>query len=45
HTRDFFERAALERVLNEHRQGKRDHSQALWAVLMFELWCRRFLEV
>ena len=44
YNRDFFERAALERVLKEHQQGRRDHSQALWAVLMFELWCRRFLE-
>lgn len=42
-SRDVFEQAGLGRILEEHRQGRRDHSQALWAVLMFELWCRRFL--
>jgi asparagine synthase (glutamine-hydrolysing) len=37
-----FERAALERVLGEHARLARDWSHALWALLMFETWCRRY---
>jgi asparagine synthase (glutamine-hydrolysing) len=28
----------------EHNRGRRDHSPALWTVLMFELWCRTYLD-
>jgi asparagine synthase (glutamine-hydrolysing) len=31
-------------LLEEHERGRRDHSPALWTLLMFELWCRRFLD-
>jgi asparagine synthase (glutamine-hydrolysing) len=33
----------LRRLQREHRSGLRDHSSALWALLMFELWQRKFL--
>jgi len=32
-------------LLNEHESGRRDHSSGLWALLMLELWHRRFLDV
>jgi asparagine synthase (glutamine-hydrolysing) len=38
----LFERAALERTIGEHARMARDWSQALWALLMFETWCRRY---
>ena len=37
-----FNRAALERIIGEHRRLKRDWSTALWALLMFETWCARY---
>jgi asparagine synthase (glutamine-hydrolysing) len=32
----------LEMILTEHEQGRRDNSDWLWALLMAELWFRRF---
>jgi len=31
-------------LLDEHEQGRRDHSMGLWALLMFELWHRQFVD-
>jgi asparagine synthase (glutamine-hydrolysing) len=31
-------------LLDEHERGRRDHSMGLWALLMLELWHRRFLD-
>jgi asparagine synthase (glutamine-hydrolysing) len=28
----------------EHESGRRDHSTALWTLLMFEWWCRTFVD-
>jgi asparagine synthase (glutamine-hydrolysing) len=38
----LFERAALERIVGEHARLARDWSHALWTLLMFETWCRRY---
>ena len=37
-----FRREVLERVLGEHARRVRDWSFALWTLLMFEVWCRRY---
>ena len=37
--RGLFARKEVELMLREHRDG-RDHAQALWALLMLELWFR-----
>jgi len=42
--RGFFEPTRIERMILNHQQGKQDYSQELWALLMFELWCRKFLD-
>ena len=42
--RGYFRRAALERLLQEHYQGRRDHSGLLWQLLVFELWHQNYLE-
>jgi asparagine synthase (glutamine-hydrolysing) len=34
----------LERMVNEHLSGQRDHGQALWTLLMLEAWARVFLD-
>jgi len=34
----LLRRAGLERMLGAHQGGQADHSYALWAILMFELW-------
>jgi asparagine synthase (glutamine-hydrolysing) len=34
----------LEVILTEHERGRRDHSMGLWALLMFELWNRQFVD-
>ncbi|PID57387.1 asparagine synthase (glutamine-hydrolyzing) [candidate division KSB3 bacterium] len=32
------------KLLNEHQKGLQDNSPQLWALLMFELWCREYLD-
>lgn len=31
-------------LLNEHQKGIRDYSSQLWTLLVFELWCREYLD-
>ncbi len=38
----IFRRDALERVLGEQSAGRRNWGQAIWALLMFEEWARRY---
>jgi len=42
--RGYFRKAAIERLLREHQRGERDHSAALWQLLVFELWHRNYFE-
>jgi asparagine synthase (glutamine-hydrolysing) len=42
--RGYFNANGIQRMLDEHFQGRRDHSPRLWRLLMFELWHRNFLE-
>lgn len=42
--REYFDPRGLEVLLQEHRQGRRDHRRRIFALLSFELWHRRFLE-
>ena len=42
--RGYFKARGVKRMLDEHFQGRRDHSARLWRLLMFELWHRNFLE-
>src|ERR1700691_418812 len=41
--RGYFNAAGIRRMLDEHFQGRRDHSARLWRMLIFELWHRNFL--
>jgi asparagine synthase (glutamine-hydrolysing) len=41
--RGYFNPQGVRRLLDEHFQGRRDHSARIWRFLMFELWQRNFL--
>jgi asparagine synthase (glutamine-hydrolysing) len=41
--RGYFNPPGVRRLLDEHFQGRRDHSARIWRFLMFELWHRNFL--
>jgi asparagine synthase (glutamine-hydrolysing) len=43
-SRGLFDPAYVDVLLAEHERGRRDHSTALWALFMFELWHRTFLD-
>lgn len=42
-TRGYFEPAEVDRLIREHDAGH-DHGPQLWALLMFELWHRMFVD-
>jgi len=41
-SRTIMPAPAVERILAEHAKGTRNWEGALWALLMFEQWCRAF---
>jgi asparagine synthase (glutamine-hydrolysing) len=42
--RGYFKPEAVRQLFEEHFRGYRDHSGAIWRLLMLELWHRNFLE-
>jgi asparagine synthase (glutamine-hydrolysing) len=34
----------IERYVNEHTEGRRDHTFQVWTLLMLELWFQRFID-
>ena len=42
--RGYFEPRFVERLVREHAAGRRDHAERLWALVVFELWHRRYLD-
>jgi asparagine synthase (glutamine-hydrolysing) len=42
--RGYFEPAFVNRLVTEHRTGRRDHTLRLWQLLVFELWHRQHLD-
>jgi asparagine synthase (glutamine-hydrolysing) len=42
--RGLFRREAVERLWNEHQQGRREHPHRIWSLIMLELWFRRFAD-
>jgi len=39
---DFVEPRAVERVVQEHRAGRRDHARTIWRLVMFDQWSRLY---
>ena len=42
--RGYVTREYVGLLLEEHERGRRDHSMALWSLLMLELWHRRYVD-
>ena len=42
--RGYFNRDGLKRIFKEHTENRADYSNQLWAILMLELWHRRFMD-
>ena len=42
--RGYLNQAYIRKLLEEHRRGRRDHSMALWSLIMLELWHRTFVD-
>src|SRR5690625_4044969 len=43
-TTDFINKNYAIELLDEHHQGKHDHSRKLWAIIIFNLWYEIFIE-
>jgi asparagine synthase (glutamine-hydrolysing) len=41
--RGYYREQGVRRMLDEHLSGRRDRSEELWLLLVFELWHRNFL--
>jgi asparagine synthase (glutamine-hydrolysing) len=42
--RGYFNVGFIQRLVGEHLDGTRDHTWRLWALLIFELWHRQYLD-
>jgi asparagine synthase (glutamine-hydrolysing) len=42
--RGYFNAAFVDRLLDEHVSGTRDHARRLWQLLVFELWHRQYVD-
>jgi asparagine synthase (glutamine-hydrolysing) len=40
-----FRREAIERMIDEHVNNRRDHAYRLWSLVMLELWRRNYAEI
>jgi asparagine synthase (glutamine-hydrolysing) len=42
--RGFFDPRAVQALVDDDRQGRVDGSYTIFALMCFELWCRRFID-
>ena len=42
--RNLFQRNKVRQIVDQHVEGKIDHSHRLWSLLMLELWFQRFID-
>lgn len=42
--RGYFDPKAVRQLVEEHTTSKWDHSARLWLLVVFELWCQRFVD-
>jgi asparagine synthase (glutamine-hydrolysing) len=43
--RGFFDPKAVRALIDDDRQGRVDGGYTIFALMCFELWCRRFIDV
>jgi asparagine synthase (glutamine-hydrolysing) len=41
--RGLLQPGLVHQLVAEHRSGRADHARALWPIIVFELWCERWL--
>jgi asparagine synthase (glutamine-hydrolysing) len=41
-TRKYYDRQVLDRVVDDHVNGKQNHEKLLWALLNLEIWHRQY---
>jgi asparagine synthase (glutamine-hydrolysing) len=41
---DFLDREAVQRLVNEHLEGRENRRLFIWSLLNFEWWCHHFLQ-
>ncbi len=41
-TRQYYHKAALDRILQEHIEGRQNHEKLLWTLLNLELWHQQY---
>ena len=42
--RGYFNGRFIDRMIHEHVSGRRDHTLRLWALVVFELWHRQYMD-
>ena len=42
--RGYFRAETLTRLLHHHATGRRDYSTWIWCLIVFEMWCRLYLD-
>ena len=43
-SRGYFDDKAVRMLIDEHLRGDADHTEILWGLLGFEIWCRLFID-
>jgi asparagine synthase (glutamine-hydrolysing) len=43
-TRGYFNASTVDLLVQEHLRGRSDHTEILWGLVTFEIWCRRFMD-
>lgn len=42
--RGYFKPSALKKIVEDHMESRKDYGRCLWALLMLELWHRKFID-
>ena len=42
--RGLFNQKVIDRMMDQHESGLKDHSTELWGLMSFEMWMQRFIE-
>jgi asparagine synthase (glutamine-hydrolysing) len=40
----WFRKAAIQRLIDEHESGRANHGKKLWALLIFAVWWKKYIE-
>lgn len=42
--RGYFDHVKVSSLVEQHLSGERDHTEIVWGLLGFEMWCRKFID-